>query len=35
MLSTISHQLPTPAHYDGPERNGLGADDLFDGITVH
>ena len=35
MLSTISHQLPKPAHYDDPERNGLGADDLFDGITEH
>ena len=35
MLPTISHQLPSPAHYDDPERNGLGANDLFDGITEH
>jgi len=28
-------ELPTPAGYGDPQRNGLTADDLFDGMTEH
>jgi starch phosphorylase len=35
MSATTSRPLPTPASYTDPQRNGLSADDLFDGITEH
>ncbi len=31
----LSVDLPTPAGYVDPQRNGLNAVDLFDGITEH
>ncbi|MCP9886391.1 glycogen/starch/alpha-glucan phosphorylase [Cyanobium sp. ATX 6A2] len=36
MTSTSSRaELPTPAGYGDPQRNGLSAGDLFDGMTEH